>query len=97
MHHHRQRRCAIPVIGQQDIIFTVADLAGDITAAGLGGGRGSEENTEEKQKYKVSHQRGSQRGFKISECANELESRLEAVVVGGGVGVVIAKKFHGTK
>ncbi len=38
MHHHRKGRGAIPVIGQQDIIFAVADFAGDITAAGLGSG-----------------------------------------------------------
>ena len=41
MHHDRQGRSTVPVIGQQDVVFAVADLAGDITAAGLGGGRGS--------------------------------------------------------
>lgn len=64
MHHYRQRRCAVPIIGQEDIIFAIAELAGDVTAAGLGGGRGSEENTEEKQKYKVSHQRNSKQRLK---------------------------------
>lgn len=66
MHHHRKGGGAVPIIGQQDIIFAIADLAGNVTAAGLGSGGGSKENIEAKQKYKEFHQRNSRKEFKSS-------------------------------
>ena len=49
MHHHRQGGCAVPIVGHQDVVAAVAELAGDVTAAGregLGGGGGGEEEAE---------------------------------------------------
>ena len=58
MHHDRQGRHAVPIIGHQDIVAAVTELAGDVAAAGregLGGGgsqsRNAEENAEEGYKY----------------------------------------------
>ena len=58
MHHNRQRRHAIPVVGHQDIVAAVPDLADGIPAAGregLGGGGGGEENAKAEEKYKIFH------------------------------------------
>ena len=58
MHHDRQRRHAVPIVGHQDIVAAVTELADGIPAAGregLGGGgsqsRNAEENAEEGYKY----------------------------------------------
>lgn len=58
MHHDRQRRHAVPIVGHQDVVAAVTYFADGIPAAGgkgLGGGgsqsRNAKENAEAEQKY----------------------------------------------
>ena len=58
MHHNRQGRHAVPIVGHQDVVAAVADRADGIPAAGrevLGGRGGGEENAKAEEKYKIFH------------------------------------------
>ncbi len=64
MHHDRQGRHAVPIIGHQDIVAAVAEFTGDVAAAGregLGGGnhwRGKKRAGEHRGLYKCFWPRG---------------------------------------